>query len=74
MLKGESPKLPPIALPTCVRWAERDPIFPYAWTDRLGETFSHLDLAAFPDVGHFPHREDPERAAAEIRKFFVELQ
>ena len=73
MLKGEAPSLPPIAVPTCVRWAEHDPIFPYAWTDRLGETFSDLDLAMFAGVGHFPHREDPERAAAEIAGFFARI-
>jgi pimeloyl-ACP methyl ester carboxylesterase len=70
MMKGEAPDLPPIELPTCIRWADRDPLFPYAWTDRLGETFSSLDLAPFRDVGHFPHREDPDRAAAEIATFF----
>ena len=70
MMKGEMPDLPPIKLPTCIRWAEHDPLFPYAWTDRLGETFSSLDLAPLPDVGHFPHREDPDRAAAEIAMFF----
>lgn len=70
MMQGQAPALPPIAIPTCVRWAERDPIFPYAWTDRLGETFSDLDLACLHGVGHFPHREDPDRAAQEIAKFF----
>ncbi len=72
MLQGKAPELPPISLPTCVRWAEHDSIFPYAWTDRLGETFPNLDLAMFPGVGHFPHREDPDRAAAEIARFFAE--
>jgi len=70
MMKGEAPALPRIAVPTCVRWAEHDPLFPYSWTDRLGETFADLDLALFPDVGHFPHREAPDRAAAEIAAFF----
>ena len=70
MMRGEITDLPPIELPTCIRWAEHDPLFPYAWTDRLGETFSSLDLAPLPDVGHFPHREDPDRAAAEIAMFF----
>jgi pimeloyl-ACP methyl ester carboxylesterase len=70
MLKGEAPKLTPIDLPTCVRWAEHDPLFPYAWTDRLGESFSNLDLAMFEGVGHFAHREDPDRAASEIAAFF----
>jgi hypothetical protein len=27
------------------------------------EIFTNLDLAPFPEVGHFPHREDPDRAA-----------
>jgi hypothetical protein len=56
-------------VPTCIRWAEHDPLFPYAWTDRLNETFSDLDLARFPGVGHFPHREDPDRAVAGIAAF-----
>ena len=70
MMSGTAPALPPISRPTCVRWAEHDPVFPAAWTDRLHETFPDLDLAPFPDVGHFPHREDPDRAAAEIGAFF----
>jgi pimeloyl-ACP methyl ester carboxylesterase len=70
MMKGEAAALAPIEVPTCVRWAEHDPMFPYEWTDRLGETFSNLDLAPFPGVGHFAHREDPDRAAAEIAAFF----
>ena len=40
MMKGEAPALPPIGVPTCVRWAAHDPLFPYEWTDRLGETFT----------------------------------
>jgi pimeloyl-ACP methyl ester carboxylesterase len=73
MMKGEMPALPLITPPTCVRWAEHDPLFPYEWTDRLGETFANLDLALFPGVGHFPHREDPGRAAREIAAFFDRL-
>ena len=73
MLKGETSPLAPIEVPTCVRWAEHDPLFPYAWTDRLSETFSDLDLAMFSDVGHFPHREDPDRASEEIAAFFKRI-
>lgn len=73
MMKGDALPLPPITVPTCVRWAEHDPLFPYAWTDRLGESFADLDLAPFPGVGHFPHREAPDQAAAEIDRFFSRL-
>ncbi len=69
-MRGEAPVLPPITVPTCVRWPAADAIFPYAFTDRLGETFADLDLAPFEGVGHFPHREDPDRTAAEIARFF----
>jgi hypothetical protein len=48
-------------------------VLPYAWTDRLPETFANLDFAMFPAVGHFPHREDPDRAAAEISGYFKRL-
>ncbi|MEH3118323.1 MAG: alpha/beta hydrolase [Methylorubrum populi] len=70
MLRGEAPVLPPITVPTCIRWGTQDPLFPYAWTDRLGETFSDLDLTPFEGAGHFPHRERPEEAAEAIAGFF----
>jgi len=73
IMREQAPVLPPIVVPTCVRWAEHDALFPYAWTDRLGETFADLDLAMFEGVGHFPHREDPERAGAEIAGFFSRI-
>ncbi|HUK10716.1 MAG TPA: alpha/beta hydrolase [Stellaceae bacterium] len=73
MMKGEAPTLPPITTPTCVRWPEHDPLFPSSWSDRLKETFLNLDLASFPGVGHYPHREDPDRAAKEVDGFFSRL-
>ncbi len=73
IMRGEAPPLPPIAVPTCVRWTDSDPLFPVAWTDRLGETFADLDYAPLPGLGHFPHREDPDRAAAEIATFFARI-
>jgi len=73
MIEGRAPSLPPIAIPTAVRWPAHDVLFPTAWADRLGETFTNLDLSILPDVGHFPHREDPDRSAAEIAGFFARI-
>lgn len=70
MMQGTAPCLPPITVPTCVRWAAHDAIFPAAWVDTLGDTFADLDVAILPGVGHFPHRENPDLAAAEIARFF----
>ncbi len=69
---GEPP--PPITLPTCVRWPECDRALDIAWTDRLGEFFTDLDYRPFPGAGHFPHHEDPDRAADEIAAFFGGLE
>lgn len=66
--------LSPIGLPTCVRWTEGDRALPVAWADRLPEYFTDLDFAPFPDAGHFPHHEQPDRAAAEIGGFFDRLE
>lgn len=73
VMAGTAPAPAPIALPTCVRWAEHDAIFPLEMADRLGELFTDLDFAPFPGVGHYPHREDPDRAAAEIARFFTRV-
>ncbi len=70
---GTAPPPPPITLPTCVRWAQCDPALPTAWADRLGEFFTDLDYAPFADAGHFPHREQPDRAAEAIAAFFDRL-
>ena len=70
MLKGEAATKPPIAVPTCVRWGDRDPILHAAWGDTLGDTFTDLDFQPFAGLGHFPHREDPDRTAAEIAGFY----
>jgi pimeloyl-ACP methyl ester carboxylesterase len=72
-IRGEAPAQPPIAVPACVRWGALDPILKVAWADRLDETFADLDFAPLEGVGHFPHREDPDRAAAEIAGFFGRL-
>jgi pimeloyl-ACP methyl ester carboxylesterase len=69
-MRGEAPKPQPIAVPTCVRWGDRDPILLAAWMDRMGEYFADLDARPLEGLGHFPHMEDPDRAAEEIAGFF----
>jgi pimeloyl-ACP methyl ester carboxylesterase len=69
-IRGQASSQPKIAVPARVRWGERDPVLPVAWADRLGDVFADLDFAAFTGAGHFPHREDPDRAADEIARFF----
>ncbi len=70
MMEGRAPMLPPITVPACIRWTDRDPLFPPTFADGLETVFAMLDRGTFPGAGHFPHREAPDRAAAEIGAFF----
>jgi pimeloyl-ACP methyl ester carboxylesterase len=56
------------AVPTTVLWPEHDPLFPPAWSDRLGEFFSALRVEQLEGVGHFTPVEAPEAFAAAIRR------
>ena len=72
-IRGDVADLTPVTAPTCVRWGEHDSIIKAEWRDRMGEFFTDIDIGLMEGVGHFPHYEAPERANAEIIKFFSKL-
>jgi pimeloyl-ACP methyl ester carboxylesterase len=57
-----------IAVPTAVLWGEHEPLFPVAWSDRLGEFFADVELRVLPGVGHYAPLEAPEAVAGAIRE------
>ena len=70
MMKGEAPPPPPIDAADLHPLGRARSAVSLLLDRSAGRDFLQLDLARFPDVGHFPHREDPDRAAAEIAGFF----
>jgi pimeloyl-ACP methyl ester carboxylesterase len=56
-----------LAVPTTILWPEHDPLFPPAWSDRLGEFFSDARVRHLDGVGHFTPVEAPDAFAAAIR-------
>lgn len=73
VIRGEAPALPRIATPARVLWGAKDPILKADWADCLGETFAHVKIETVADAGHFVHYESPDRAAAEIARFFAPM-
>lgn len=69
-IEGRSTPPPPIDAPTRVLWGAHDPVLKAAWTDRLPEFFSDLQLDVAADAGHFVHLEAPDLAAKAIAAFF----
>ena len=57
-----------LAAPATVLWPEHDPLFPRAWSDRLGEFFSDIEVEPLDGVGHFTPVEAPEAFAAAVRR------
>jgi pimeloyl-ACP methyl ester carboxylesterase len=55
-----------VAVPTTVLWPEHDPLFPRAWSDRIGEFFAAATLTGLDGVGHFSPLEAPDAFAAAV--------
>jgi pimeloyl-ACP methyl ester carboxylesterase len=55
-----------LAIPTTVLWGEDEPLFPVAWSDRIGAFFADVDLRVLPGVGHFAPLEAPGSVAGAI--------
>ena len=68
MATQERPPAPAdrLAQPTTVLWPEHDPLFPQAWSDRLGDWFADVDLRLLDGVGHFVPLEAPTAFAEAI--------
>jgi len=62
---------PKISAPTLVLWAENDPIFPVAWSDKLPEFFPNLTLRTVPECGHWLQREKPDILSREVSDFIL---
>jgi len=60
---AERPPAERIAVPTTVLWGEHEPLFPVAWSDRVGEWYANLELRVLDGVGHFAPAEAPEAVA-----------
>jgi pimeloyl-ACP methyl ester carboxylesterase len=55
-----------VQIPVTVLWPEHDPLFPRAWSDRLGEFLADVDLRPIDGAGHFVPLEAPAAFAAAI--------
>ncbi len=55
-----------IEVPTAVLWGERDPLFPFEWSDRLADFFAAATLTGLGDAGHFTPLERPREFGAAV--------
>jgi pimeloyl-ACP methyl ester carboxylesterase len=58
-----------IAAPTLLIWGEHDALFPRADQDRVAAAIPGARLEVYPETGHCPNWERPERVAADLQAF-----
>jgi len=56
-----------ITVPTLLIWGEEDPLVPLSSGQWFDEHIPDSVLIAYPDIGHIPMEEAPDRSAADMR-------
>lgn len=66
--------LPNIQAPTLILWGEADQVLSPANALVFKQYIPHSQLITFPDVGHMPMAEIPEKSAFAVRQFIDSLK
>lgn len=64
-----APLLRPLDRPALVIWGQHDPFIPVKQAHHQLQGFPSADVVVFDDSGHWPHIDNPHRAADQIVKF-----
>lgn len=70
---GASDRLGEVSQPTLIVWGENDPWLPFAHAERLAALLPHARLVGFPECGHVPPEEYPERFHQVVLPFLESL-
>ncbi len=62
-----------IKVPTLIQWGAIDPIIPVASAHKFKAAIPQAELILYPNVGHLPQLEIPERSAADVAAFLSRM-
>ncbi|HEV3469869.1 MAG TPA: alpha/beta hydrolase [Pyrinomonadaceae bacterium] len=68
-----APRLGRIRTPALLLWGDRDALLGRAEQDALAATLGGPELVVYPETGHSPHWEQPERFARDLEAFLGTL-
>jgi pimeloyl-ACP methyl ester carboxylesterase len=71
MLEDPEPLLRGIRAPTLLLWGGKDAMIPVANAADYLRNLPHAKLVTFPDLGHVPQEEAPDRTLAVVRQFLA---
>ncbi len=70
---NDAARIGTIALPTLVMWGGNDRLLPVAGARWFGENIPGAKVIIYPNVGHLPMEEAPDRSAADVDRFIGSL-
>jgi pimeloyl-ACP methyl ester carboxylesterase len=71
MLEDPRPALQDIAVPVLLIWGEKDAMIPFSNAQDYLHTLKSAELVSFPDLGHVPQEEDPDRALKPVLAYLA---
>ncbi len=67
--KADPAQLSTITVPTLVLWGEQDPLIEVASARKFGGAIPGATIVTYPDVGHMPQLEVPDKSGADVDAF-----
>lgn len=73
--KGAGDEASRVTAPILLQWGDADPVLPMEMADAAVADFARSDvrLIHYPDVGHYPMLEIPDRTGADLKAFLDEV-
>lgn len=68
-LTADPTLLSTIAVPTLVLWGEQDPLIEAASAEKFGKAIPGATVILYPNVGHMPQLEVPDKSGADVEAF-----
>lgn len=62
-----------ITQPSLILWGEEDAVIPSSVGTRFNETLTNAQLIVYPNIGHIPMEELPQRSAEDVDEFLQRL-
>ena len=66
---GDTNRLKEIQIPVLILWGEKDQLIPVSQADKFEAALPHNQKIIYPELGHVPMEESPERLAISIRNW-----
>lgn len=73
MQSGTKEKLATIKIPVLILWGAQDNLIPVSSANWFAEAMPQAKLIIYPDVGHIPMEEIPEKSAGDVKAWLAGL-